>query len=351
MSRQLLSIYLLATSITYGWRSETAKPSLPISEKRFPLNESQAWYLEQSYLIWKPHEDNLWYTAKTGVHSRGGAVFKIKKETPDFGWYSGARVVLGRYLPKHGQWDIFLATTYYYAPTDDHTHADRSKGTVLNPRWVPDFIDGVTSSKVTWRLNYFTWDLALGRYFTLTKKLNIHPLFGLRAALIYQDYRNRSINEGADQFSLYFKAREDLWGIGPRGGVDFDFKFQRRWSILGSISSSLILGGYDLEEMMKTSFLDSIFNLRETNTVREDSFSIRANLEGKIGIGWEYWLAKHHVRLAPSFLFEATNWYNLNQFFTIHREKKPGDIALVKKQPPSGSMGLMGFSLNLQVDF
>jgi hypothetical protein len=360
----LFSLLTLSLHSWGSWREHAYGPTtrLPLATDKFPLTNSQGWFTEESYLILKPHEDNLWYTSKLALKGTAGDhyAFHIKKETPDFGWYSGVRLNIGRYLPHHDHWDITLSTTYYYASTEDHSHADRAKGSRLTSRWANLSSAPLYKADVSWRLNYFTWDLSIGRLYQMTPWFYTHPFIGLRAAYITQDYSSK----GSSDFILTsgtasqriaitqkFKADNDLWGIGPHIGTHFQFNFRHHWSLLGSFAGSLLLGSYDVQENIRgTLFRDNIV-LAESDRASEDAFSIRANLEGTIGLGWEKWVKKHTVRIAPSFLFEATEWFDINHFFEITRTPKPGDISLVKKTPSSGSLGLMGFSINLQVDF
>lgn len=360
----LFSIMTLSLHSWGSWREHTLTPPIepPIAQDKFPLRDAQGWFTEESYLIMKPHEDNLWYSSKLGRKGDPGVSFEfdLKKETPDFGWYSGVRINIGRYLEHHDHWDISLATIYYYASSEDHTDANFSKGKSLTSRWAVLPPTPMSKADVTWRLNYFTWDLSIARFYQMTNWFYLHPLIGLRAAYITQNYHCHSsakfsyvsgIQTIPLEFTEKFKATNHNWGIGPRIGTDLQFNFRRHWSLLGSLSGSLLLGSYDVKEKIHGTFKEHITLITENDHIREEAFSVRANLEATIGFGWEKWLNKHTVRIAPSFLFEATEWFDINHFFEIRTTPKPGDITLVKKIPPSGSLGLMGFSINLQVDF
>lgn len=360
----LSSLITLSLHSWGGWREQTFSQVIdpPIVENQFPLADSQGWFMEESYLILKPHEDNLWYSAKLGRSGTAGDHFdlKVKKETPDFGWYSGVRVNIGRYLEHHDHWDISLSTTYYYASTEDHSNANFSKGTSLTSRWAVIPSTTMTKADVSWRLNYFTWDLSAARFYQMTSWFYIHPLVGLRAAYITQDYNSRassafnlvtSIQTIPIELSEKFKASNDQWGIGPRLGTNLQFNFRRHWSLLGTLTGSLLLGSYKVKESNIGKFKEHIFLNIERDRIHESAFSIKANLEAAIGLGWEKWFKNRTVRFAPSFLFEASEWFDMNHFFEIRTTPKPADIALAKKIPPSGSLGLMGFSINIQVDF
>lgn len=356
----LSSLITLSLHSWGSWRENQVGQIIdpPIVENRFPLSDSQGWFVEESYLILKPHEDNLWYSSKLGTSGAVGEYFdfKVSKQTPDFGWYSGVRLNIGRYLEHHDYWDISLSTTYYYASSEDHSHANPSRGARLTSRWADMVSTPMSKVEASWRLNYFTWDLSAGRLYQMTSWFDVHPLMGLRAAYMTQTYRSHasgkfSNSSNAFEFSEKFKASNSQWGIGPRLGTNLQFNFRRHWSLLGTLTGSLLLGSYGVHEFFQDKHIENGIQIGIQNKVHENAFSVRANLEAAIGLGWEKWFKNQTVRFAPSFLFEATEWYDLNHFFEIQTTPKLADIPLVKKVPTSGSLGLMGFSINIQVDF
>ena len=324
--------------------------------------------MEETYLFMKPYEDDNDYATKltTDGSLASGLSMRMKLEKPDFDWYSGARIGVGRYLANHDKWDISLYTTYFYANEESESSPNRSKGSLLTPLWSSSFDGGATHGKVSWRLNYFTWDLSIAREYSLLKTFIAHPFIGLRAALIYKDTAAKysdSFEDSSLQVSRSlkdrFKASDDFWGIGPRLGVDLQFNMRHGWSFLGNLSGALIYGQYNLHEEISnrvTTFGNQVKTKFHNKDVR---YTVRANLETGLGIGWETWLNRHTVRLAPSVLFEATCWFDTNQLFV----PKPTTTFTTYPHPPTfttanfsnfrrqGNLILMGFSFNLQADF
>ena len=234
----LSSLVTLSLHSWGNWRDHPVGQVIdpPIVENKFPLSSSQGWFVEESYLILKPHEDNLWYSSKLSLSGSAGDHynFKINKEAPDFGWYSGFRLNVGRYLEHHDYWDISLSTTYYYASSEDHASANLSKGKRLTSRWGVMLATPLNKAEVNWRLNYFTWDLSAARLYQMTSWFDIHPLMGLRAAYMTQNYHTRAsgqfnFNATPATFSEKFKASNTQWGIGPRLGTNLQFNFRRHW--------------------------------------------------------------------------------------------------------------------------
>jgi hypothetical protein len=332
---------MIMSSSLFGWG--TTQPEIPVVE----VKKSQDWLVKESYLILKPYEDDTDYASKLTVEGSLDTELEMsmKLEKPDFDWSSGVRLGIGRYLPKHDEWDITLFTTYYYAQEKNQSHPNREKGTLLTPLWNPTFDGGATDGKMVWRLNFFNWDLSLGRVFNLLKTITAHPFFGLRAALIYKDYlASYSDTNLRDRF----KASDTFWGIGPRAGVDFDFKFTPGWSFLGNLSAAIFYGEYTVEE--KTSSLLSTGLTRYRNL--DHRYCVRANLDTALGIGWEVWLKNRTVRIAPTLLFEASCWFDTNQLFVSQPTASSGlPLPTFQNFRREGNLILMGFSLNLQTDF
>ena len=339
--------------------NETPESAAPIG---FPFNADQEWFVKESYLIMKPYEEDVDYASKLHVDGTLGGPLSIrmKPEKPEFEWYSGVRLGLGKYLPNHDAWDMTFYATYFYAQETDHSSPDRSQGGLLTPLWIPTFTGAATNSSVVWRLNYFTWDLSAGREFNLIDTIMAHPYIGLRAAVInkhyaakYFDHFNPSPNLDR-KIDHRFSSSNDYWGIGPRLGSDFWLRFTSGWAFVGSLSGAVFYGQFDVKEK----FIEHTINIGSESNIRtrarDSRYCVRANLEGSLGLGWEAWVRNHTVRVAPSILFETSVWYDTNDLFTLARATTTNSTILA---PPTehnrhqGDLTLMGFSFNLQIDF
>lgn len=330
----------------------------------FPLNPDQGWYTRESYLILKPYLDDADYASRTTTSGDLGTEvdLKVRLEKPDFDWYSGVRLAVGRYLPNHNQWDIAFSMTYFYANETDESSPHVLNGATLDPLWLglDALLAGATQASVQWLLNYFTWDLTAGREFQFLKTVVAHPYIGLRAALINQDYKATYFNNGEDvtnptTMNAKFKGDGDFWGIGPRAGIDFQFNLGKYWLLLGSFSGSIFYGNLSLEEKID---IDQVY--LPTNKPYSDNakginntYCVRSNIEGSIGIGWEAWVRNRTVRIAPSLLFEAAQWFGANQFFALDTSSTDAfdNLTMPSMNRHYGDLALVGFSFNLQVDF
>lgn len=323
--------------------------SVPLSS--FTINEKQEWFIENSYLLMKPTLANLDFAnlVKEAHPSTIQSDLTVKIKKPDFSWDSGVRLIIGRYLPHHDHWDISAGMTYFYGDVSDKLRANPEHKRGLTPTYGPinNFVFIATDHvNAHWDLNYFSWDLALGREVAMTRTVVFHPFIALRALLTYQDYILKSertykvlFDERPHFHSFKFKAENRFWGVGPRLGSHFSYYLKKEWSLLGEISAAVIYGPY------KTRITDTSFSpethIRSLRRTKDHTTWLRGNLEGFIGLGWEAWLRNNTVRIFPQLLFEGTLWWNMNRYF----------------EPPTlfseshGALALMGVSFNLQIDF
>ncbi len=353
-----------ATSTVFGWGGSVPRSAPePYLDSNFPMNPDQQWYMKETYLIMKPYEDDNDYATKLTTEGALGSSLQMsmKLEKPDFDWSSGVRIGIGRYLEHHDKWDISLMTTYFYANNENSSSPKRSQGNLLTPLWSPTFDGGATKGEDNWRLNYFTWDLSLGREYSMLKSIIAHPFIGIRAALIYKHTHAKFFDQfqagrSMRTFKDKFTASDNFWGIGPRLGVDLQFNMSSGWSLLGNLSGALFFGSFDVDEEITTELTDQTGLHKNKYHDDDDRFTIRANLDTGLGIGWETWFKNHSVRLAPSVLFEASCWFDTNQLFvakptatTIASSSFP--VPYFKNFRRQGNLILMGFSFNLQADF
>lgn len=360
----LLSAGFLLSSVSLpGWAKyssqSTAEPASQEVEmsQGFPLNKDQQWFVTESYLLWRPFQDGIDYANhvnQDGTKASGHVKLRISLEKVEPQWYSGARLAIGKYLANHDAWDVSIVPTYFYSNEKGKSAPNEDKGTYLTPA----LTNGTLFEKGSafWRLNYFTCDLSLGREYRFVDTIIAHPYFGLRGTFINQ--KLRAILKQTEYFeqsgivvsqvvTSLFSGRNNFWGIGPRGGSDFQFIFQNQWSFLGGISAAIFLGQSRVKESVEGDFsvgasgisLDLLTLLQS----KDKRYCVRTNVEGYLGLGWETWMKNHTVRIAPSFRFEGSKWFGTNKFYRITTQITDGRR--------HGNLSLMGFSFNLQVDF
>jgi len=346
-----------------SYSPEAASVVLNTGKSNFPLNQDQGWYTKETLLIWKAQEDDVDYGNRfTFDDSFDHSKIRLKK--PDFEWSTGVRVGIGRYLPHHELWDVSVFMTYFYNDATSKTTPNFDHGEVVSPAWAPGYLGPSVKSSVNWQLNLFVWDLALGRYITLTPHLTLHPFMGIRAGLIYQKYQNQNRSfaqvEDPDTFDLTFpliktdfKLRNDFYGIGPRLGTDFAYEFTSGWSIVGKFAGTLLAAHYNIRTALNGQFQRQLQVTPLHIKAKDGDSVLRTNLEGSLGLQWEKWVHDHKVHIVPSVLFEVSEWYGVNNWFDmsgpINNFNAP-DLNL-RTDRHYGDLGFLGVTINLQVDF
>lgn len=369
----LLSSCLFTTALS-GWgNGEYTPPSLipaahpTIDVTSFPLNADQAWFVKPSLLVWRPYQDDIDTGFTISTSSKDRIVSKDKTQNVDFKWGTGVRLNIGRYLPHHEQWDVTLASTYFYSDTKQTIKGKGFGSTpsvenlvIISEGWNPELLGTSIKTDLNWRINYFTWDLAIGRLYNLTRKLVMHPFLALRTVLLYEKYTNKNLSAALNDSGAFawqnttFKAHNSMWGIGPHLGSDFMFNFGHGWSFMGGFSGSIVMGRYHIHENINGFLMaDGITPSPSVSLKIYDADSMmRANLEGNIGLGWEKWVRNHSVRIAPSFMFEVTEWFLINNWAATRIPAASGDPDWgMNSSRRMGDLGFLGFTVNLQVDF
>ena len=346
-----------------GFSSTDQKKTLP--DLHFPFNPDQAWALEESLLVWRPYEDDTDYAVRTSLRNESPQLddFDVRVKHPSFKWGTGVRLKLTRYLPSRDDpWDLDFIGTYYYSQGKDHVDINPANLTggafnesIVSP-WDTDGIGPAARAKVAVNLNFFNFDFVIGRYYSLTRKIDIHPFIGIRSVLLFQDYKasySSSIFPAVFALSNHsFKGEHNFWGVGPRIGTDLNLRFGRHWSLLATFGASLFAGRYNIKEKVA----GSIVNLQALEPldekIRDKEASLRSNLDASIGLGWEKWIRNKTVRIAPSFAFEVSEWFAMKRWVDLHSfgsVSSPGPT--IKSHRRYSDLGLMGFNVNLQIDF
>lgn len=343
-------------------------PAIP-SSASFPLNADQGWFVSPSLLVWRPYQDDIDSGFSLTIPSVTPTISKDKTQNVRFKWGTGVRLSLGRYLPKHEQWDVVFASTYFYSDTDQTIHGKGFSAQSLSltqlktitEGWNPRLLGTSLKTRLNWKINYFTWDLAAGRLYRLTPKIVVHPYLCLRSMLIYEEYSNRNESVAVSALQSFelrkttFKTFNNVWGVGPRLGSDFGFYFGRGWSLMGGLSGAITMGRYNIREKINGFILADPNNpsVPAKLKIQDADTNMHANLEGNIGLGWEKWVRGHSVRLAPSFIFEVTQWFLINNWIATNLPTTtPGDPDWgMLSARRMGDLGFLGFTLNLQIDF
>lgn len=360
----LIAVSLSSVIGAWGQRSPMDQDAPP-ADIHFPLNDAQAWAVEESLLIWKTYEDDTDYAVHYFIRdpTDSSRISKSSIKHPEFEWSTGVRLKLTRYLPSSDPWDVNVIATYYYDQAEDGVKvnlvSDNLVDNFLVSTWSSISAGAAAKARATSQMNFFTFDLTAGRYFSLTRKIDIHPFIGIRTVLNYQDYKATFFGKivSADEAPFAkarFKGGFDFWGVGPRIGADVALRMGRHWSLIGTFGASLFGGRYDIDER----FAGHAFAVKEGTPFHEkladEDNVLRSNIDVSLGLGWEKWVRGKTVRIAPSFVFEVSEWFSMKRWIdsSIFRSSfatTPDPIIYTHRR--YSDLGLMGFNINLKVDF
>lgn len=322
--------------------------------------DNRHWLIEADYLFWKPVMENSEFALKTTTQDNPAYTVTTKSvlKQPSFHLSSGVRLGLGGY--SSDSWDVSLRGTYLYSGASRHPKIDTTEVQTVTPEWFTAN-NGVAGQRAVsqWKMNFYLLDLSIGREYFLTKRFSTHPFIGIRGAAIYMSNRNHydsifTVNAAPVTAPQTFKAKENIWGIGPRIGLDLNFYVSSEWAFVGGFAGSLLCTHYNVKEKfygdaLTGSTLDPIYlTLRQKNNLG------RANLDAYFGVEWSHWFNSNNNRISIGLAFEAQQWFNLNQFFSLDFLNGGGgraNVANVAVNKNHGDLSLVGGTVHLQVDF
>ncbi len=156
-----------------------------------------------------------------------------------------------------------------------------------------------TNVTATHKLNYNVADLVFGKSFEPICDLQLMPYAGVRALFINQRDRvfftGTSLEIATDIFASTggsTRVEEELWGVGPRLGLEASWGEWCGFSLLGNISASILYGR--LEEYVQTTntFVpiqtETPRRIVTLNTHTRDRYNqIIPNLQVQLGLGYK----------------------------------------------------------------
>jgi hypothetical protein len=373
----LVTLLTLQAPVQAAWSAKNKSQSQEVAPNTpgFNLQDNRSWFLEADYLLWKPMMEDCFFSVKTsspniGSSNNNSVSAKGKLKQPGFDLSSGVRVGIGGY--NSDSWDVGLRGTYLYSDAEKTVRANSSSQTIALPDWFGSIfgLNGIKANN-KWSMNFGLVDLTFGREFFLTKRFAAHPFIGLRGAIINQtmhvrysaDYQLQQPNAGAAITVVgktKFSAKNDMWGIGPRVGLDLNFYLSKDWSFLGGLAGSLLYTKYSVKEKFNGLSINSKVLPEVLNPVflkmNDHSNFGRANLDAYFGLGWSHWYNSGKKRVSIALAFEAQQWFSLNQWFGLDLTNsgssiQSGNVLNVRPDKRHGDLSLIGGTLHFQLDF
>lgn len=322
------------------------------------------------FLYWQADESGLEY----GTKMTGGPLIGEPSTTSTklldlhFDWNPGFHVGIGYTFECFDFWSLNLDWTRIVNHAHGHAKSEgvSSQTDVINtiiPTWVnllDELREGASSASAHWHVDYDTLDLALERSFFLSRQFVLSPYVGFRSAWIDQHYRATYDMvfidmEGEPPFTqpVYFKAKNDFWGFGPRLGSELIWHFNQNWNIFANFSGSILYGKFkvNMQNLNDRGIGEGATPPAPLNfTASEHFWRGRLNFEEAIGIGWETFFHCDQFHVSCRASYELSQWLNQNElYYTFFFRGTDSIINLPVKS--KGNLSFQGVRAGLQFDF
>lgn len=303
------------------------------------MNPSARCYLDDKFevsadfLYWKAAQPNLPYAFVNtdALFQDLGYLSYI-----DFEWSPGVRIGLGWETDYDG-WNLTASWTWLRnksnasvgyvtepeAPTALNffsdirgVHAPSILISAVNGNPTIPVYPGFASAKASWKMLYNMFDVVLGKPYSVSRKLDLTPSIGVQGGWIS---RRLDLFYGGAPFGTFSSQTNNLnkfWGVGPRMGLNTDWKLGScGFALFGNFASALLFGGcfdalYDNEE--------AEFGEDNTHiTTPSSRAQIAPMLQMAFGLGWNkcfnYSCHDYYVNLDAA--WELNYYWNLPNLF------------------------------------
>jgi len=188
-------------------------------------------------------------------------------------------------------------------------------GTWLHPDSIIDDND-VDTAEASYEWKQTVLDLSIGQRLNVGQKLDLRLEAGLRYAKIDQEIDISYIQEVSSILNRVDRIdnKNKFSGLGPRFGIDIDWKMGRGFNLFGSFGGSLLMGDFDVSytEIDGQVFSDGTPDTLNPRIDVEESYDHRLVpvAEARAGIGYAYQL-KNGLLLGAKVGYEWQNWFNM----------------------------------------
>lgn len=355
---KLFSLFMASSIVAFhasveGWSNTSTSPfgSEDLTAKKTVIDDRKGIF-ELDYLFWKPFQEDLNFAIRTTTSTEGSTTYqKYRPKSPSFNLSSGFRLGFGGYTGD--VWDVKASGTYLYSQASKESIAQTAE--TLSPSLFPILAgqNGVSSS-ASWRLNFGLLDLTLGRETYLTPKFNIHPFIGIRTAWIREKFGVKFKGTANSVVTALHTAKtsttNNVWGIGPRAGLDSDYYFAQNWAFRGGLSGAVVIGNFSATQNL-SSETATPGNVLKAN-LKDHQEIVRTNLDGYLGIGWDMWFDNNSKRVYVAVLCETSYWFGINQLMDLNISDvgtAPAQSVVAEKR--HGDLALFGGTIHFQLDF
>lgn len=262
-----------------------------------------------------PHQSGLDFatTSSSPVTIRKGSVKDI-----GFDWGVGGRLEAFAALPRV-DFSIFGRWTHFQGCGDGSAYAPT--GGAVFPVWsiTTSNLVGAMKSVANWHLALDSLDVGFYGQFHPTLWIDLQPTIGFKTSFIDQDMQIRTTGIGLDIDRI--KMRTDMWGIGPRLGIDSCWKFAPYMGLDANLAAAILWSSFDTVQK-ETQGGGTLYN------IKSDDHMLRCVLELSLGpygqIDFDKWI----IQLAA--LYDLQIYFSQNAFrrIAIHSSRDNGNLSL-----------------------
>lgn len=236
----------------------------------------------------------------------------------------------------HKEWGTFLDYTSYEIKSSLSRNAHENG--FLFARWIQPGVvtdNAVTHLDTCWKLRMNVFNAGMGKKYPWGKHLMLKPHFGASVAGIDQSFKGRfSLIESS---LLKVVNKSNSWGVGPRAGVEWDWRWVRRFGVIGNVAAGILYTWYDLD-LDQWSPKDSTVFVHTS----DDMEALRVEFEIYAALKYRFLISKR-VQMYCDAGYDFQVWWNQNMI------RWNNDTTFVSS--PEGNLYLQGFRFSLGMDF
>ena len=311
---------------------------------------NSGFYSEFEFLYWRGRNEGFPFTFENKSAVDFSVIGNLVRL--DDKWDPGFKLAFG-WNTEYDAWDIKAQWAYYH----NHSSKEIRATTIPNQSlgllalWHRFSVGGPYAySKASWVLNHNMFDLEMGRDYFVGCHLAFRPHLGLRGGSLHQTlrvkYKEPSVSQN-NVFQSTLTTKNEYWGVGPRAGVQGDWRIGNGFAIFGDLATSLLCGASKLNQKETLLFIPP--NLPENLVDINDDFNqLVPHLQMTIGLSWGSCFCKDF------FFGLKAGWevnYYWNQFHALslsgNRTSPLTTLIFNQNQP----ITLEGISLQAKLDF
>lgn len=320
-----------------------------------PHLDTYGLFLDVEYLYWKATEDGLEF-AEVFEPQESSFDLEEKSEGPHGHWDSGFRLGLGYLFGCHDAWELFFDWTAYGSKSHKSVHNEDLTKTVL-PLWGNNLMGlNILTGRAEWKTRFNCFDLELARNYFVSKALAVRPAFGLRGALIIQNY-------DADYFSNYasspsapllgsasMDAKNNFKGLGIKAGTDLLWHLGSHVGFYGTIAGSLLYGHTHVKQNFQgNAALFPTVAVPYAIDFANKTSNVRPNIETALGLFFESSMdCGSHVMVSVG--YELSTWFSQLQLERTNITPTT-TIPMVAEDRNPSDLSFNGYTFKLRFDF